>query len=926
MKTKTLKCIIISLSFILYPLSLSSQPQGLSYQAVVRNASGTVLSGQAVSFRFSILNNGGTSVYTETQSATTNTQGIVSLVIGSGTVATGNFTNIDWGTGGYSLKVEMDPSGGMSYSLTETKLLQSVPYALYGKDEDADATNELQTLSISGNEISISEGNTITLPTGTMDLDADPTNELQTLSITGTDLSISGGNSVPLPAGSFLWQTDETNIYRLTGKVGIGTSSPARLLDVVTNNSSTEDMMIHIGEHPNEGGYLGSYVPSDLLMSGGADYISGTGWTARDPNTSSIRLMNGGIYFGTNSGLTVGNPFTPTLRMLITSSGNMGIGTNTPTNRLQIGDNSTNGAPVPNPNALSLGNDYGSNTIGTNFKLKLYDPPLLSNTFGFGISVNLLEIIAGNGGSIGFFTNGANERMRITADGKIGIGTTIPAAKLHLLAPNGELSGLYVTGNDQGSSMIFVGQSSMYGGGLDYDGQGMPDIVGGFDRITYFRRDNGVDNEVFSYGFWGNTVDFKGAINVQDQVNIGPSSAMSDEIPLFEIKNNHGIPVFQVFNNGVRVIVQDETGKGSKSGFAVGGYNPAKTGYVHDLMRVTPDSIRFYIADPDSKGSKGGFAVGGYNPVKQANQEFMYLTPKASNAGQYNTCLGFETGQNTAAGGDFNTFLGHQAGKNNTTGWSNVFIGTIAGFHNTIGTNNICIGNGAGSVLNSGSANIIIGNSAGANTNGGYNIMLGYWAGSNNKGGSSNVFIGTAAGYNYKGSNKLIIDHSGSNPIIWGDFINRRLVINGDSSRNINNRTFFVYGSAGGTTGWYNDSDKEQKKEITSISNPLMKIMNLRGVNFYWKEPVEGEEGLQMGFIGQEAAEVIPEVVNVVNNHYTMQYAPITALLVEALKEQQKLIEDQKSRIEKLEAQNQRMAELETMVKQLQVAVGLKEE
>jgi len=63
-----------------------------------------------------------------------------------------------------------------------------------------------------------------------------------------------------------------------------------------------------------------------------------------------------------------------------------------------------------------------------------------------------------------------------------------------------------------------------------------------------------------------------------------------------------------------------------------------------------------------------------------------------------------------------------------------------------------------------------------------------------------------------------------------------------------------------------------------------------------------------MGFIAQEALEVIPEVVDTVNKTYSMQYAPITAILVEAIKEQQKIIETQKSKISNLE---NRLTEIE---------------
>jgi predicted RNase H-like nuclease (RuvC/YqgF family) len=75
-----------------------------------------------------------------------------------------------------------------------------------------------------------------------------------------------------------------------------------------------------------------------------------------------------------------------------------------------------------------------------------------------------------------------------------------------------------------------------------------------------------------------------------------------------------------------------------------------------------------------------------------------------------------------------------------------------------------------------------------------------------------------------------------------------------------------------------------------------------------------------MGFIAQEAEKVIPEVVSKANNHYAMQYAPVTALLVEAVKTQQKQIEaltqelkQKSSDIDNLKAE---VEELKTIVEQ----------
>ena len=98
-----------------------------------------------------------------------------------------------------------------------------------------------QTLAISGQELSISGGNSITLPDEVNDADPDPTNEIQNLAINGNNLSISGGNSIVLPqSGNSLWSEQNGNIYYDDGgKVGIGTipnAGDSRKFQVITNN------------------------------------------------------------------------------------------------------------------------------------------------------------------------------------------------------------------------------------------------------------------------------------------------------------------------------------------------------------------------------------------------------------------------------------------------------------------------------------------------------------------------------------------------------------------------------------------------------------------------------------------------------------------------------------------------------------------
>ena len=113
--------------------TIAQVPQGINYQAVVRDASGNQLSGQAVSLRITILENNTATVYQETHSATTNGFGLVNLVIGEGTATQGAFNSIDWVTGNYFTQTEVDVTGGTNYVVMGSQQLMSVPYALYAE-------------------------------------------------------------------------------------------------------------------------------------------------------------------------------------------------------------------------------------------------------------------------------------------------------------------------------------------------------------------------------------------------------------------------------------------------------------------------------------------------------------------------------------------------------------------------------------------------------------------------------------------------------------------------------------------------------------------------------------------------------------------------------------------------------------------------
>ena len=107
-------------------------PQKMSYQAVIRNSSNALITSAPVGMQISVLQGSstGTAVYVETQTPSTNANGLASVEIGGGTVVSGNFSAINWANGPYFIKTETDPTGGTSYTINGTNELMSVPYAL----------------------------------------------------------------------------------------------------------------------------------------------------------------------------------------------------------------------------------------------------------------------------------------------------------------------------------------------------------------------------------------------------------------------------------------------------------------------------------------------------------------------------------------------------------------------------------------------------------------------------------------------------------------------------------------------------------------------------------------------------------------------------------------------------------------------------
>ena len=206
-----------------------------------------------------------------------------------------------------------------------------------------------------------------------------------------------------------------------------------------------------------------------------------------------------------------------------------------------------------------------------------------------------------------------------------------------------------------------------------------------------------------------------GLENPEGKLVVQGDSAVSDTLPLFEVKNKDGQTVFAVYDGGVRMYVNDDPAKANndKSGFAIGGLDKSIT---NEYLRVTPDSVRIYIKEENTNkanNKKGGFAIGGYRLDKTTPDEYLnvyaadtayvidttaqmlwYPLKEAFLSGKILVEHADSVGQNSWATGFVSKSIGNysQALGNQARAFGN--SSTAIGYHsNSIGANSYSFGN-----------------------------------------------------------------------------------------------------------------------------------------------------------------------------------------------------------------------------------------
>ena len=235
--------------------------------------------------------------------------------------------------------------------------------------------------------------------------------------------------------------------------------------------------------------------------------------------------------------------------------------------------------------------------------------------------------------------------------------------------------------------------------------------------------------------------------------------------------------------------------------------------------------------------------------------------------------LGGQAGQNDDLTNNNNNYIGFKAGRFGTTAENNVAIGTWALENITLGKSNISIGTLSGRNNQAGENNVLIGNGSGRGTslhNKFNNVMIGKNSGYNSNG-DGNVFLGFESGYNESGNNRLYIENSNSaTPLIYGEFDNDLLRVNG--TLNINNSFSFpstdgianqvLQTDGSGILSWVDktkdiitDADNDTKIQVEKNNDEDVIRFDLGGTEYFrmdeWRmEPVNPAKSV---FIGDEA-------------------------------------------------------------------------
>jgi hypothetical protein len=777
------------------------------------------------------------------------------------------------------------------------------------------------------------------------------------------------------------------------GNVGIGTTSPAQKLHVAGNVRVDGAIVAPEGTLRDDGGgWVRTYGNTGWYSQtyGGGWYMTDTTWIRSYGNkniyqNTGILRTDGTLQVGSSGGtlnVVNGGNFAYRANVLFANTaGNVGIGTTSPSQQLEI----TGDFEIPNTTyADQSGIIYkGSTPFIHNFN---YGNNGTVTTLGYNtfVGVNAGNLTMGSTATQTYHAS-YNSAMGYNALYSNTTGYHNSAMGFQALCYNttghhNSAMGYYAlrsntTGYNNsamGVNALYSNTTGSYNSAMGYyalrlNTTGYSNSAMGVNAL--YSNTTGSDNSAMGYNaLSSNITGFQNSamgVNALQNNTTGYSNSAMGMYALYSNttgSNNSAM--------GVDALYSNTTGY-SNSAMGVDALRSNTIGYSNSAMGM---QALFSNTTGYQNSAMGMYALS-YNTTGSNNSAMGTHALSSNTTGSNNSAMGmYALRFNTT--GSYNSAMGMYALYSNTTGSYNSAMGMYALYSNTTGNYNSAMGtsalykvkptskaitafadNGGGTVkatsfghgLTGTVASIKISGTTNYNgvytvtvidannfyftdtwvandatgwwskdTEGRYNTALGYQAGDNITTGSNNIIIGANIDApSATGDNQLNIGNT-----IYGDLSSGKIGIGTTSP----SEKLTVYnGSTTGTyttSGWVHSSDARLKTNVGFIENPLSKVLALQGVYFNWKNNPDSDR--QIGLIAQETLKVVPEVV--IGNEdegYGIAYGNLSALLIEAIKEQQdQFISYQSSTANKFSTINNSITHLDLSFKNLDLRMS----
>jgi hypothetical protein len=637
-------------------------------------------------------------------------------------------------------------------------------------------------------------------------------------------------------------------------------TSPATSLLVYNTATTTGPTAVSPGFYYWDGNQNRWVRLMDMSKDGPAWLLTGNAGT--DPAVNFI---------GTTDAQPLAIRTNNTEQIRVTANGRVGIGTTTPGAKLEV----AGAIKVPQEGTLIFNDPNEAGTPGWDrFRIRYDD-----NFYGTYLDALIIEKTDYNhadpDGGISFVNTGSDgvvePALTIRGNGNVGIGTTNPAAKLDVYGGSGtyiRVSGAMPAGDgNQG----LVGYELRNSSTDDYWRMYLADPDGGF----------GVTSRAFEIWEYPANLGTGGCCRPRLRIMSSDGLANPTEV-VINSGGNVGIGTTAPYS-GYKLHVAGNVGIGDTPGWGA-------PGMLFDYIDGGTGEFRFRGARWDEI-FRWGHTANGYNWVPTMELSGNVLSLYDNNSAPGSISIRF-----------------HPQGGNSFINSGNVGIGTTA----------------PNQKLRVSGGNIWLDG----------NYELGWdWINSDR---ASIRFESTS---DASGASKLILEtwDNGDEPIEFRQSGNVRMVISNIGPGNVGIGTtspayrLHVDGAVYASGIVYCNgnamcSDQRWKTNIKPIQNALDNVLKMQGVTYYWKVDEYPDkhfpEGEQVGFIAQEIEKVYPQVVLADKDGYkSVDYSKFTPVLVEAIKEQQKIIEELQKVIQQLQEENSQIkqanAQLSAEIKML---------